>query len=84
MLAQTGLATAENWTFGDGFIERLRYEIDPRWQGEIPRTVLIARATARTMASCISHVRRWGQDWLAGHLGRELWNPCANDVFEIS
>ena len=48
MLAQTGLATAENWTFGDGFIERLRYEIDPRWQGEIPRTVLIAR--------CILHL----------------------------
>ena len=23
-------------------------------------------------------------DWLAGHLGRELWNPCAKDVFEIS
>src|SRR4051794_11170615 len=20
---------------------------------------------------------------VAGHLGRELWNPCANDVFEI-
>jgi thiol-disulfide isomerase/thioredoxin len=43
MLAQTGLATAENWTFGDGFVERLRYEIDPQWQGEIPRTLLIAR-----------------------------------------
>ena len=43
MLAQTGLAAAENWTFGDGFVERLRYEIDPQWQGDIPRTLLIAR-----------------------------------------
>ena len=43
MLAQTGLAGAENWMFTDGFVERLRYEIDPQWHGEIPRTLLIAR-----------------------------------------
>jgi thiol-disulfide isomerase/thioredoxin len=43
MLAQTGLAAAENWMFTDGFVERLRYEIDPQWHGEIPRTLLIAR-----------------------------------------
>ncbi|HEY7248523.1 MAG TPA: TlpA disulfide reductase family protein [Xanthobacteraceae bacterium] len=43
MLAQTGLAGAENWMFVDGFVERLRYEIDPQWHGEIPRTILIAR-----------------------------------------
>jgi hypothetical protein len=30
MLAQTGLAGAENWMFSDGFVERLRYEIDPQ------------------------------------------------------
>ena len=33
----------QNWPFGDGFVERLRYEIDPQWKGEIPRTLLIAR-----------------------------------------
>jgi thiol-disulfide isomerase/thioredoxin len=43
MLAQTGLAGAENWMFADGFVERVRYEIDPQWHGEIPRTLLIAR-----------------------------------------
>jgi thiol-disulfide isomerase/thioredoxin len=43
MLAKTGLAGAENWIFDDPFTERLRFEIDPRWQGEIPRTMLIAR-----------------------------------------
>jgi thiol-disulfide isomerase/thioredoxin len=43
MLAESGLsARAENWMFSDEFVERLRYEIDPHWQGEIPRTVLIA------------------------------------------
>jgi hypothetical protein len=38
-----GIAAAENWTFNDDFVERLRYEIDPRWRGEIPRTLLITR-----------------------------------------
>src|SRR6516162_613437 len=39
MLARTGLAGAENWIFDDPFTERLRFEIDPRCQGEIPRTM---------------------------------------------
>ena len=43
MLEKAGLGTAENWLFSDGFVERLRFEIDPAWQGEIPRTLLIAR-----------------------------------------
>jgi len=42
MLAKTGLSGAENWIFDDPFTARLRFEIDPRWQGEIPRTMLIA------------------------------------------
>jgi thiol-disulfide isomerase/thioredoxin len=43
MLEKAGLGSAENWIFDDGFVERLRFEIDPTWQGEIPRTLLIAR-----------------------------------------
>lgn len=46
MLKDAGLASAENWTFDDGFAERLRYEIDPTWQGDIPRTILISRSGA--------------------------------------
>jgi len=42
MLRSAGLSLAENWMFSDGFADRLRYEIDPAWQGEIPRTLLIA------------------------------------------
>ena len=26
--------------FADDFVERLRFEVDPRWQGELPRTYL--------------------------------------------
>ena len=43
MLEKAGLRPAENWIFNDGFVERLRFEIDPAWQGDIPRTLLIAR-----------------------------------------
>jgi thiol-disulfide isomerase/thioredoxin len=32
MLAKTGLAGAENWIFADQSTERLRFEIDRRWQ----------------------------------------------------
>jgi thiol-disulfide isomerase/thioredoxin len=42
MLKDAGLSSAENWIFNDGFAERLRYEIDPVWQGDIPRTILIS------------------------------------------
>jgi thiol-disulfide isomerase/thioredoxin len=61
-LAQTGLAAAENWTFGDGFVERLRYEIDPQWRGEIPRTILIAADGAITViegVADLTEVRAW-------------------------
>ena len=43
MLEQSGLSSrAENWMFSDDFVERLRYEIDPQWSGDIPRTLLVA------------------------------------------
>jgi thiol-disulfide isomerase/thioredoxin len=48
MLQQSGLSKAENWMFDDDFVERLRYEIDPHWQGDIPRTLLIARDGSTT------------------------------------
>lgn len=42
MLQGAGLSSAENWMFSDSFAERLRYEVDPAWQGDIPRTILIS------------------------------------------
>ena len=65
MLAQTGLAAAENWTFGDGFVERLRYEIDPQWQGEIPRTLLIARDGTVTTIEGVADLKEVSA-WLDG------------------
>jgi thiol-disulfide isomerase/thioredoxin len=41
MLAKAGLDKANNYFVAGPFDERLRYEIDPRWHGETPTTILI-------------------------------------------
>lgn len=41
-LARAGLAGRESWAFADPFVERLRFEIDRSWHGELPITRLIA------------------------------------------
>ena len=40
-LKKDSLLNAENWLFADSFEERLRYEIDPHWHGEMPYTLMI-------------------------------------------
>lgn len=37
-LRQHGLNRAEAWVFADDFAERLRFEVDRKWRGELPRT----------------------------------------------
>jgi thiol-disulfide isomerase/thioredoxin len=37
-LAQYHFSRTEKWIFADDFIEPLRYSIDRRWRGELPRT----------------------------------------------
>jgi hypothetical protein len=62
MLAQTGLQAIDNWMFSDSFLERLRYEIDPKWAGELPMTLLIARdGTTRVIVgpADLANVRAW-------------------------
>jgi thiol-disulfide isomerase/thioredoxin len=62
MLARANLAKVENWAFTDRFNERLRYEIDPAWAGELPRTMLIDRdgkETVLTGVADLAEVRAW-------------------------
>lgn len=43
MLRRAGLGQAESWSIGPGANdERIRYEVDRRWRGELPKTVLVA------------------------------------------
>jgi len=61
-LVRDRLATVENWIFADAFEERLRYEIDPHWHGEMPYTVLIARdgsVTSFVGQADFARLRRW-------------------------
>lgn len=68
MLQRAGLAAAENWIFADGFADRLRFEIDPAWQGDIPRTMLISReGTITTIEGSaeIAELDKWSDAQLA-------------------
>jgi thiol-disulfide isomerase/thioredoxin len=68
MLEKSGLRPAENWIFSDGFVERLRFEIDPAWQGDIPRTMLIARdGTITTIEGSaeMADLEKWSDRQLA-------------------
>lgn len=61
-LARSGLDKTESWSFTDRFYERLRYEIDPAWAGELPRTVMIDRdgkATVLAGVADLAQVRQW-------------------------
>ena len=68
MLEKAGLWPAENWIFSDGFVERLRFEIDPAWQGDIPRTILISReGTVTTIEGSaeMQDLEKWSSQQLA-------------------
>jgi thiol-disulfide isomerase/thioredoxin len=61
-LEHAGLGGVESWSFADRFVERLRYEIDRGWAGELPRTLLIApdgTRTAITGLADLEKVRAW-------------------------
>lgn len=61
-LAKAGLGGAESWSFTDRFYERLRYEIDPAWAGELPRTVMISadgKVTVLPGVADLAEVRTW-------------------------
>jgi thiol-disulfide isomerase/thioredoxin len=61
-LQRAKLEGAESWAFADRFYERLRFEIDPAWNGELPRTLLIGADGTRAVlpgVADLSAVRKW-------------------------
>jgi thiol-disulfide isomerase/thioredoxin len=61
-LDQAGLGGSESFSFTDRFYERLRYEIDPAWAGELPRTVMIdadGKITVLPGVADLAQVRAW-------------------------
>jgi len=47
ILAKHHLIKLDNWIFGNDDAQKLRYEIDPRWYGELPRTYFFTSSHTR-------------------------------------
>ena len=61
-LNQYRLQRNESWVFADSVVERLRYEVDPQWYGELPRTYFYdAQGRAQAVSGKLDHaeVERW-------------------------
>lgn len=62
ILVEFGLDRFDNWAFADGFPERLRYQVDPDWFGELPRSYFYDaghRRTATSGALTIEQLHQW-------------------------
>ena len=62
MLAKANLSEAKNYYINSVFDERLRYEIDPKWRGETPITILIdknGKALRKTGPMNFSQLSSW-------------------------
>ncbi|MDO8343138.1 MAG: hypothetical protein Q7T48_08070, partial [Cellvibrio sp.] len=56
------LKKAESWVFADSFVERLRYEVDMQWYGELPRTYFYdAQGHALALSGKLDYaqIERW-------------------------
>jgi thiol-disulfide isomerase/thioredoxin len=61
-LRKAGLGDLERWAFADAFAERLRHEIDPKWRGEMPRTLLLdsdGRTTVMVGTADWTAINKW-------------------------
>ena len=63
-LVALGLASVDNWIFADPSAARLRYSIDPRWHGELPRSYLYSIDHPAAAISGILSEQAF-QQWLA-------------------
>lgn len=61
-LGRAGLGRIEPWVFADSYAERLRFEVDPQWYGELPRTYFFdagGHSTAISGTIDRGQVERW-------------------------
>jgi thiol-disulfide isomerase/thioredoxin len=68
MLERMGVARLRNMAFADRFAARLRFEVDPQWQGELPRTDLVGTDGATRGVLGMFH-RPELERWLAAQPG---------------
>lgn len=58
------LGRIETWQFGDESMERLRYSVDKRWAGELPRSYFFNAKHEATAHSGVVDAK-WLGEWLA-------------------
>lgn len=63
-LARQDLGRVEAWAFADPYVERLRWSVDPKWRGELPRAYFFD-AGHRAEARSGRLDPRWVEAWLA-------------------
>jgi len=68
VLAQHDLNRVEIWAFADPYQERLRWSVDPKWGGELPRTYFFD-AGHRPVVRSGRLDGVWVETWLAGQEG---------------
>ena len=56
----------ETWAYADEFEERVRYSVDPQWQGELPRSYFFDAAHQPTVHSGIIDAA-WAEAWMTKH-----------------
>lgn len=59
-----GIHEAEQWVFASSVSERLRFEVDKRWYGEVPRTHFYDRAHKRMVKTGLVD-QKFVESWLA-------------------
>lgn len=63
-LARHDLDRVDTWVFADPYAERLRWSVDPKWRGELPRTYFYD-AAHRAEARSGRLDAAWVENWLA-------------------
>ena len=69
-LAKYSLGKAEAWVFADSYTERLRFEVDKKWQGELPRTYFFSSkgdVTAVSGKVAQKEVEQWIKEQYSSH-----------------
>jgi hypothetical protein len=63
VLARYRMGGVQSWAFADEFSERVRFAVDPRWRGELPRTYFYDRTgKAATRTGRVDTAR--AEEWL--------------------
>jgi len=68
LLRQYSLLQAEAWIFADPFTEKLRFEIDRKWRGELPRTYFYSPGGVKAVSGKLDP--RAAIDWARQYVSR--------------